>query len=272
MAVADILQQIVAYKIEFIAQTKRQRPDAELRARVADMPSPANFGAALKRPTDGDLRVIAEVKKASPSKGVIRENFDPVTIAEDYAQHGAAAVSVLTDERFFQGHLDYLRQVHATLPQMPLLRKDFVVDEYQIYEAREAGASAILLICSILDRAQLKGFRELATGLGMGALTEVHEEAEAEVAVDSGAKIVGVNNRDLRTFAVDLNQTERVMRSLGAARSELTFVSESGISTQADVAAVRRIGADAILVGESFMRCESPGEALSRLMVSDDDK
>ena len=272
MAVADILQQIVAYKFEFIAQARRERPLAELKARMTDLPASAGFGAALKRPGDEDLRVIAEVKKASPSKGVIRENFDPVAIAEDYAQHGAAAVSVLTDERFFQGHLDYLRQVHAALPQVPLLRKDFVVDEYQIFEAREAGASAILLICSILDGAQLRGFRELAMGLGMDALTEVHEEAEAEVAVNSGAKIVGVNNRDLRTFAVDLNQTERVMGSLGAARAELTFVSESGISTPADVAAVRRIGADAILVGESFMRCESPGEALSRLMTTDDDK
>jgi indole-3-glycerol phosphate synthase len=272
MVVADILQQIVAYKYEFIAASKRKRSASDLKARLADMPLPADFAAALKRPADGELRVIAEVKKASPSKGVIRENFDPLAIAEDYAEHGAAAVSVLTDEQYFQGHLDYLRQIHTALPALPLLRKDFVVDEYQIYEAREAGASAILLICSILDGAQLKGFREIANGLGMDALTEVHEESEAEIAVDSGAKILGVNNRDLRTFAVDLNQTERVMRSLGSARSALTFVSESGISTPADVAAVRRIGADAILVGESFMRCESPGEALSALMAIHDDK
>lgn len=267
MAVADILEQIVRYKRDFVDAARRAVPLADVKALAADTPVPPSFAAAIRRPEGGDLRVIAEAKKASPSKGVIREDFDPVAIAADYARHGAAAVSVLTDERFFQGHLDYLRAVRAALPQLPLLRKDFVIDEYQVHEARAAGASAVLLIASILDRAQLADYRALANGLGMDALTEVHLEAEAELAASVGATIIGVNNRDLRTFSVDLEQTRRVMRVLGGPRDGLTLVSESGIATRADVDHVRGIGADAILVGESLMRQPAPGEALARLMA-----
>ena len=218
MAVADILEQIVRYKREFVDAARRAVPLADVKALAADTPAPPSFATAITRPAGGDLRVIAEAKKASPSKGVIREDFDPVAIAEDYARNGAAAVSVLTDERFFQGHLDYLRRARAALPNLPLLRKDFVIDAYQVVEARAAGASAVLLIASILDRAQLTDYRELAGALGMDALTEVHLEAEAELVADLGATIIGVNNRDLRTFSVDLEQTRRIMRVLGGDR------------------------------------------------------
>ena len=260
-----ILDDIIEYKRAFVADRKRVIVPVEMERRAAASPLPPPFASAIRRKPGRGIAVIAEVKKASPSKGVIRPDFDPLMIAREYCEHGAAAISVLTDQKFFQGHLDYLRAIRQANPAMPLLRKDFVVDEYQVHEAREAGASAVLLITGVLDGAQLRAFRELANGLGLDALTEVHTEREAEIAAESGARIIGVNNRDLRTFAVDLTQTGRIMRLLGGPRDGFTFVAESGIATAEDVDYLRGAGADAILVGETLMRDPSPGAALDRL-------
>jgi indole-3-glycerol phosphate synthase len=261
-----ILDDIVRYKREFVAHRKRLVPLADLKRRVLDDPAPPGFAPAIHRGHDEDVNVIAEVKKASPSKGVLRENFDPVRIAIEYAEHGASAISVLTDEQFFQGELSHLRLIRAELEETPLLRKDFTIDEYQIYEARDAGAAAILLIAGILDRYQLVDFRELARGLGMDAITEVHLEREADAAAENGARIIGINNRDLRTFDVDLKHTERIMRLLGGPRPGFIFIAESGISKPEHVEYLRGLGVDAILVGESLMREERPGEAIQRLL------
>lgn len=261
-----ILDEIVAYKRAFVAECKRKRPLTELKSRLADLGQPADFKRAIIR--KGELpEVIAEIKKASPSKGIIRENFRPVEIAESYVQHGAAALSILTDEEFFKGHLDYLREVHQRFPATPILRKDFTVDEYQIYEARVAGASCILLIVAILDKYQLTDFRQLAEELGMAALTEVHLEREADLAAEYGARLIGINNRNLRTFEVDLSTTERIITLLGGPSDEFTFVAESGISKPKDVAYLAKLGVDAMLIGESFMRADEPGEALSSLLA-----
>lgn len=262
----SILDQIITYKREFVDHCKRVRPVAELKSRLDEISLPASFAAAIHRGPEDLVSVIAEVKKASPSKGVIREDYVPAELAATYADHGAAAISVLTDEQFFQGHLDHLREVHRALPDIPLLRKDFVIDEYQIFEAREAGASAILLITSCLDKFQLQDYRALANELNMDALTEVHTEAEADRAAEYGARIIGVNNRDLHTFNVDLEQTGRVIKLLGGPQPGFIFVGESGISTAADVVTIAGYGADAILVGESLMRREIPGEGILELL------
>lgn len=263
---ANILEQIVDYKKEFVAAAKRKVSSADIKARALDAPKGADFAAGIRRNgSDESVHVIAEVKKASPSKGIIRPDFDPLKIAEDYATNGASAMSVLTDEQFFQGNLDYLVEIHKTVPTVPLLRKDFTIDEYQIYEAKAAGASAILLITGILDKHQLVGYRELAQELGMATLTEVHLEKEADLAAELGAKIIGVNNRDLRTFEVDLGQTLRIINLLGGPRKEFTFIAESGISTREDVVEVENYGVDAILVGESLMRLEQPGKGIPLL-------
>lgn len=262
-----ILDEIVAYKREFVAACREQVPLAEIRAAIADTPLPAAFMEALRR--RGPLpQVIAEIKKASPSKGVIREDFRPLDIAHSYVEHGAAALSILTDEAFFRGHIDHLRSVHEIFPRTPILRKDFTIDEYQIYEARAAGASAILLIVAILDKYQLTDFRALAEELGLVALTEVHLEREADLAAELGARLIGINNRDLRTFEVDLHTTERIVRLLGGPSSEFLFVAESGISRPRDVAYLSRVGVDALLVGECFMRAPDPGTALAQLMAN----
>lgn len=266
-----ILDKIVAYKQEFVAHCKRTAPLADIKSRALDLPVPPDFRAAIHRGADEDLNIIAEVKKASPSKGVIREDFDAVRIAIDYAEHQADAISVLTDEEFFQGHLDYLRQIRAEVEETPLLRKDFTIDEYQIYEAREAGAAAILLITGILDKFQLVDYRQLAEELGMAALTEVHLESEADRAAELGARMIGINNRDLQTFEIDLKQTEKIIRLLGGVRPGFIFVAESGISKPAHVDYLRVVGVDAILVGESLMREPKPGVALHKLLRRDEE-
>lgn len=262
---AHILDEIVAYKREFVDHVSRGRSLADIRARLDGLNAAPSFRAAIQRDSDAPLNVIAEVKKASPSKGIIREDFDPVRIAESYAEHGASAISVLTDEEFFKGHLDYLRQVRKALPDTPLLRKDFTIAEYQIYEAREAGASAILLIAAILDRYQLVDFRALAESLGMDTLTEVHSESEADLVAETGATIIGINNRNLKNFELDIVQTERVMRLLGAPLPGYVFIGESGIHTAVDAATVSGYGVDAILVGESLMRLDDPGTGIAVL-------
>jgi indole-3-glycerol phosphate synthase len=255
-----ILDEILAHKrIEVAAARGRvSGPALAARARAVSEP-PRGFRAALgaaERP-----RIVAEVKRRSPSRGEIRADFDPVTCARAYAGAGAAAISVLTDERYFGGHLDYLGAVRDAV-SLPLLRKDFVVDPYQIDEARVAGADAVLLIASALDPAALVALREHALGRGLDVLVEVHDELELERALEAGADMVGINNRDLRSFEVDLGVTEKL-----AARvpDGVLVVSESGIFTPAQIARLEGAGAHAFLVGESLMREQDIGLALERL-------
>lgn len=252
---ANILETIVEQKkLEVAKLPERLIAAGDLHDAMLERGERRNFLAALRQPRVGDMALIAEVKKASPSKGVICENFDPVRIAKEYEAAGASCLSVLTDEKFFQGSLEYLREIRMAV-KLPLLRKDFIIDERQILEAIEWGADAILLIVAILDDARLKRFHELACGAGLAVLVEVHDEAELERAVAIGAELIGVNNRDLKTFTVDLAITERL-----AARLEQQplpnrlLVAESGIFTRADVLRLKACGARAILVGESLMR------------------
>lgn len=259
---ADILDEIVAYKREFLDTVQRKRSLTDIKARLGEVSAPPSFAQAIARKPGEPLNVIAEVKKASPSKGIIREDFNPVAIAESYAEYEASAVSVLTDEHFFQGNLDYLRAIRKNLPSLPLLRKDFTINEYQIYEAREAGASAVLLIAAILDKYQLADYRSLAEDLGMDALTEIHSEAEADLVAETGARIIGINNRNLKNFEVDIAQTQRVMRLLGAPLSGYIFIGESGIHTSEDAELISTYGVDAILVGESLMKLKEPGTGI----------
>lgn len=252
---ANILDTIVAHKQQEIAALPPAQVTADdLRARLARR-GRRDFLGALQHPRGGRaMALIAEVKKASPSAGVIRPDFDPVAIAQAYEAAGADCLSVLTDERFFQGHREYLRQIRAAV-SLPLLRKDFILDERQILEAVEWGADAILLIAAILDDARLRRLHDLATGAGLAALVEVHDEKELERALALGAPLIGVNNRDLTTFTVDLATTERLAAQRGA--HACLLVAESGIHTRADVERLARCGARAILVGESLMRAPS---------------
>jgi indole-3-glycerol phosphate synthase len=213
------------------------------------------FNYALRHPPRGPLALVAEVKKASPSAGIICADFDPVRIAKEYEAAGASCLSVLTDEKFFQGSLDYLKQIRAAV-KLPLLRKDFIIDARQILQAIQWGADAILLIVAILSDSELKRFHELATEAGLAALVEVHDEEELERALNIDARLIGVNNRDLKTFTVDLATTEKLAARVFSQRlrDEVLLVAESGIQTRADVERVSRAGANAILVGESLMR------------------
>ena len=211
-----------------------------------------DFAGALRR-NDG-VALVAEIKKASPSAGVIQKNFDSIQIAREYEAGGASALSVLTDEKFFQSRLEYLQQIRDAV-KLPLLRKDFIINELQIYESVARGADAILLIVAILDDAQLKGFRELAAQLHLASLVEVHDEADLDRALASGAEIIGVNNRDLRDFSVSLATTEKLAAKLRRGMcGKYTIVAESGIQVRADVERVAKAGANAVLVGESLMR------------------
>jgi indole-3-glycerol phosphate synthase len=212
-----------------------------------------DFLAALRKPVSGDIALIAEVKKASPSAGIICKDFDPVRIAKEYEAAGASCLSVLTDEKFFLGSLDYLRQIRAAV-KLPLLRKDFIIDERQILEAIEWGADAILLIVAILTDEQLQKFHSLATEAGLAVLVEVHDEAELERALSrimGSPTLIGVNNRDLKTFKVDLATTEKLAKKIGGGK---ILVAESGIHTRTDVERLKKCGATAILVGESLLR------------------
>jgi len=229
----------------------------QLRDALARRGERRDFMAALRSPQLGRLALIAEVKKASPSAGIIRPDFDPVAMAQAYEVAGASCLSVLTDEKFFQGSLKYLRQIRAAV-KLPLLRKDFIIDERQILEAIEWGADAILLIVAILNDAELARFHALAKSGGLAALVEVHDETEMRRALDSGAELIGVNNRNLKTFTVDLATTERLARILPPVQSlagaHPLLVAESGIRTRQDVERLAASGASAVLVGESLMR------------------
>lgn len=256
---ASVLDEIITHKRQELARLKSEQPPAELRARLADAPQARDFAAALAGPA---VAVIAEIKRASPSAGTIREgSFEPARIAAEYQAAGAAALSVLTDERFFQGSLDHLRQARDAT-SLPALRKDFIIDEYQVHESRAAGADAVLLIVAALEPPQLEGFIALAAELGLAALVEVHDQGELSVALDAGAQVVGVNNRDLTTFEVDLGVTERLAAMVPEDR---LVVGESGIGSRADVERLARAGVNAVLVGTALMRAHSPGDALRAL-------
>jgi len=258
----SILDQILETKRAELAADRARVSPAEMAARARRRAEPTRgFRAALQRaPAPA---VIAEIKRRSPSKGEIRRDFDPVKCAEAYLAGGAAALSVLTDAQYFGGCLDHLLQVHAAVP-LPLLRKDFVIDTYQIDEARVAGADAVLLIASALAPEDLARLQAHARGLGLDALVEVHDGSELEVALSVSADLVGVNNRDLRSFEVDLGVTERLAARIPADAGVL-LVAESGIGGPADVARLQRAGASAFLVGESLMRQADPGLALKQL-------
>ncbi len=243
-----ILDEIIAYKKEELTDTKRRKPLADVRARAADAGPARGFGKALS--AGNGIKLIAEVKKASPSKGVIREDFDPVKTARTYEEAGASCISVLTERKFFQGKLEYLAAIRSSAG-LPLLRKDFIIDEYQIFEARAAGADAILLIAACLEKQQIEDFIGIAAQAGLDVLVESHTYKELDRSLLAGAAIVGINNRNLSTFAVSLRTTLDLLKDIP---EECTVVSESGIRTRDDVVMLEKAGLDAILVGESLMR------------------
>jgi indole-3-glycerol phosphate synthase len=243
-----ILDKILAQKVIEVSQSAGMR--ADLKVRAHQMPPARDFVAALHKST---VALIAEVKKTSPSKGVLIEDFDPIAIGKTYAENGASAISVLTDEQFFQGHLDYMRFVRAAV-NVPVLRKDFVIDPYQVYEARAAEADAVLLIVMALEDARLADLHALIGELGMAALVEVHNEAEMERALKIGANLIGINNRDLKTFHQDLNVTGRLA---SLAPPTVTVVAESAIRDAADVRRMGSYGAHAVLVGESLVKADN---------------
>ncbi len=259
---SDILDKIVAVKLQEVAAAKTRkslelvRADAESRVLTRDF-----VGAIRAKIAAGKPAVIAEVKKASPSKGVIREDFIPADIAQSYAEFGAACLSVLTDVQFFQGSVDYLKQARASC-QLPVLRKDFMVDAYQIYESRCMGADAVLLIAACLDDAQMKDMEAIALGLDMAVLVEVHDQAELERALSLKTPLIGINNRNLKTFDVSLDTTLALRSQVPADR---ILVTESGIHTRDHVLRMGAAGVNAFLVGEAFMRVPEPGEALAAL-------
>ncbi|MCC7491425.1 MAG: indole-3-glycerol phosphate synthase TrpC [Fimbriimonadaceae bacterium] len=249
MSESNILDRIVAGKRLEVAAAQAARPAAELRGRIADLPPTRDFAGALRQA--GTVRLIAELKKASPSAGLIRADFDAGRLAQTYQAAGAAALSVLTDEPWFQGSPQFLRDVRAAV-ELPLLRKDFVIDPYQLLEARLWGADAALLIVACLPSvAQLADYAGQAGELGLATLVEVHDEAETELAVEAGVPLVGVNNRDLKVMRTDLETTSRLRALVPPSR---LLVSESGIRTPADVARLRAVGVDAMLIGEALMR------------------
>ena len=253
LEVAKLRPQAGKLKQAATARTEFRDFAGALRGGSASVPTVAGRGHDEAWPSK-QLTLIAEIKKASPSAGVVAPNFDAIQIAREYEAAGASALSVLTDEKFFQGRLECLQQIRDVV-KLPLLRKDFIIDELQIHESVARGADAILLIVAILDDTQLKGFRELAEQMRLAVLVEVHDERELERAIASGAQMIGVNNRDLRDFSVNLATTERLATKLKAAgRGKFTLVTESGINTRADVERVRKAGVDAVLVGESLMR------------------
>ena len=258
----DILERIVAVKRTEVAAAKVHRSLASLRDEAAAQGATRDFVGGLRaRIEAGRAAVIAEIKKASPSKGLLRADFVPAEIAAGYERHGAAALSVLTDERFFQGSADHLHEARAACA-LPVLRKDFIVDEYQVLQGRAMGADCILLIAACLDDAQLAAFEACAAELGMAVLVEVHDAAELERALRLVTPLVGINNRNLRSFAVSLETTLGLLPRVPAGRLPVT---ESGIVGRADVARMREAGVHAFLVGEAFMRAADPGVALATL-------
>jgi indole-3-glycerol phosphate synthase len=254
-----ILDRIIEVKKEEVAYLKRARPLQELKHAIADLPSPRNFAEAI---TGRECAIIAEVKKCSPSKGIMREDFDPVRIALAYQENHAAAVSVLTDNVFFGGHETYLADIKQCV-SLSLLRKDFIIDRYQIYETRYLEADAILLIAGILEMKQLGEYAGLAQSLGLSVLCEVHSEGELDKALASCAGIIGINNRDLTTFSVDLNTSISLAAAIPADR---IIVSESGIQSRSHIETLTNAGIHAFLIGETLMRSDDMGRKLRELL------
>src|SRR5262249_16359764 len=256
---SDILEQIVARKRERLEEVKREFPLDRLLAELPTVIGGGRFVSALRRDA---VNIIAEIKRRSPSKGVIRENFDPVKIARNYTENGAAAVSCLTEEDFFDGSLDHLRRAREITP-LPLLRKDFIFDEYQLYEAAHAGADAILLIAAMLDGPRLNDLLKAAYGLGLDVLVEIHDRAELEKALCYDVRMLGINNRNLRTFETTLDTSLRLAAELP---KEITLVSESGIRTREDIERLRAAGFHGFLIGEELMKAEDEGKTLRDLL------
>ena len=246
-----MLEKIVAKTEERLVESKRNNPLSQLKEEVSklDINDDFPFKEALKDP---EIAIIAEVKKASPSKGLIAEDFDYIKIAKDYEQAGASAISVLTEPYFFKGSNDYLKEIAENV-SIPILRKDFTIDEYMIWEAKSLGASAILLIVSILDDVQLKRYLDLAHDLGLSAIVETHDEDEIRTAIGAGAEIIGVNNRNLADFTVDINNSVNLRRLVS---DDILFISESGIKTAEDVRRLKENNVDAVLIGETLMRSD----------------
>ena len=261
---SDILNKIVAVKREELGRALERRSLAAVRADAESRILTRDFEGALRASiARGRSAVIAEVKKASPSKGVLRADFVPADIAQTYAEHGASCLSVLTDQQFFQGSVDYLKQARASC-QLPVLRKDFLIDPYQVYESRSMGADAILLIAACLDDAQMRDMEAIAHGLFMSVLVEVRDAAELERALKLKTALVGINNRNLHTFEVSLDTTLSLMAQLP---NDRLLITESGILGREDVERMTSAGVDAFLVGEAFMRAEDPGAAMARLFA-----
>jgi len=261
---SDILDRILAAKRDEVAAAQARVPLDELRASAETAPPVRPFvGSLRRRIAAGEAGVIAEIKKASPSRGVLRVDFRPAEIAASYQRHGAACLSVLTDRQFFQGAPGFLQEARAAC-ELPVLRKDFLVDPYQIHEARAMGADAILLIVAALDLPALRDFEAIAGGLGMAVLVEVHDRSELDLALQLDTPLLGINNRNLRSFAVSLRTTLELLPEIPADR---LVVTESGILARPDVRLMREHGVHAFLVGEAFMRADDPGEALAGLFA-----
>lgn len=256
----SILEQILADKKNEVQETIYQNPNFPLEKNNQDSRTPIGFSKALQR--DG-LSIIAEVKKASPSKGLIREDFEPITIAKQYVDYGANCISVLTDEKYFQGHADFLKAIRPVAPDTPLLRKDFIVDERQIRESYDMGADAILLIVAALGKKELLHFSTIAESFGMDCLVEVHTEKELDIALSCNFKLIGINNRNLKTFETDLSQSIKLKRKYP---ESVVSVSESGIQNEQDCIYLQENGFDAVLVGETLMRQPHPGKAIHDLL------
>lgn len=257
---AEILTTIAAHVRGVVDHRRHATPLSALRDRPLFNAPTRGFARAL---TGATCRIVAEVKKASPSKGLIRADFDPVAIAKDYATHGASAISVLTEEKFFQGDLVYLEQVHSAV-SLPLLRKDFMLDPYQIDEAKSYGADAVLFIAAMLEPSLMRELRQQASELKLDSLVEVHSEKELAAAVDCGAELIGINNRDLKTFEVSLATTERLAPLVPA---DTPALCESGIDSIEQIRRVEKLGIHAFLIGESLMRAPEPGKKLAELLA-----
>lgn len=257
-----IVDEIVS-RVRVSLQLSKQRvPEDEIRRQAAEREPAMDFAAALRRGTDGKARIIAELKRASPSKGLIRRDFNVVSLARELSLNGAAALSVLTEARYFRGSPAFLRAAGASV-SIPLLRKDFIIDPYQVYEARAWGADAVLLIASVLTPAEFRELHRLVQEVGLAVLAEVHSADELHAVLDAGAGIVGVNSRDLKTFRTDLSATEALLDQIP---SGVVKVAESGIRGPEDVVRIYQAGADAFLVGETLMRASAPGEVLAELV------
>lgn len=252
-----ILDDIVEYKKGELQKSLELLPLTELQNRLNDQKPPLDFYTSAN--ADSYPKVISEIKKASPSRGVICENFEPVKIAKSYEANGAAAISVLTDEKFFQGSLDYLSRIREAV-NIPLLRKDFTIDPYQIFEARAHGADVVLLIAAILEKEMIKEYLEVVGSLKMNAIVEIHNHEELEKVIDTGCQIIGINNRNLKTFEVDLSTTVELIKYIP---EDILVISESGISNPGDIKMLRNLGVNTFLIGESFMKSDDPGGMLS---------